>query len=70
METPLYRSLQWARKNGDVDTMQRLRLQLLPLSIRERIVLEKVTPETSCSTDYLIAVRRAIRDVVGKDAPA
>lgn len=69
MAGSLYETLAWARANGDVDAMQRIRLQMLPMTVRERIVLDKVTPTTVCSAEYLKALRRAVRDVVGKEAP-
>lgn len=67
--TGLHRILEWARKEGDVAAMSRLRVILLPLTVRERIVLERVGPSTTCSSEYLAAARRAASQAVGKECP-
>lgn len=65
----LYRIMEWARVNGDVSTLGRLRMKLLPLTVKERIVLDRVTATTPCSTEYLRAVRSAVTEIVGKECP-
>ncbi|MEZ4329054.1 MAG: hypothetical protein R3B40_27760 [Polyangiales bacterium] len=50
-------------------TLKRVRLMVLPLTVRERIILDKVTAETQVSTEYLDAVRDAITAVVGQECP-
>lgn len=65
----LFRVLEWARANGDVTTVSRVRVMLLPMTVKERIVLDRVGPTTSCSTQYLDAVLRAVNDVVGRECP-
>ncbi|MCB9656753.1 MAG: hypothetical protein H6726_03810 [Sandaracinaceae bacterium] len=68
-EGSLHRMLEWARHHGDVTTLKRVRLMVLPLTVRERIILDKVTAETQVSTEYLDAVRDAITAVVGQECP-
>jgi hypothetical protein len=65
----LFRVLEWAKDNGDVTTMSRVRVMVLPMTVKERIVLDRVGPATTCSTEYLEAVRRAVNNVVGKECP-
>ena len=65
----LYRMLEWARRNGDVTTLKRIRVIVLPLTVRERIILDKVTPDTVVSKEYLSAVRTAITQTVGRECP-
>jgi len=65
----LYRMLEWARRNGDVTTLKRIRVIVLPLTVRERIILDKVTPDTVVSPEYLSAVRTAITQTVGRECP-
>lgn len=59
----LHRMLEWARRHGDVTTLKRVRLLVLPLTVRERIILDKVTAETQVSPEYLDAVRDAISTI-------
>ena len=68
-EGTLLRMLEWARRNGDVTTLKRIRVIVLPLTVRERIILDKVTPETAVSREYLSTVRAAIRETVGRECP-
>mgnify|MGYP000863814439 CR=1 FL=1 len=65
----LYRMLEWARRNGDVTTLKRIRVIVLPLTVRERIILDKVTPDTVVSPEYLSVVRTAITQTVGRECP-
>ncbi len=65
----LFRMLEWARRNGDVTTLKRIRVIVLPLTVRERIILDKVTPDTVVSKEYLSAVRTAITQTVGRECP-
>lgn len=68
-ESSLYQILQWVKRNGDADTLARLRLKLLPETVREGIIFDRVTPDTDCSEQYLASMRRNIREMLGKDAP-
>lgn len=65
----LYRIVEWARREGDIAAISRMRVILLPLTVRERIVLDRVALETTCSPTYLSAARRAASDAVGKECP-
>ncbi len=65
----LYRILEWARVNGDVSTVSRIRMMVLPLTVKERIILDRVDATTVCSRAYLDAVRVAVKTVVGKECP-
>lgn len=68
-EGNLFRMLEWARRNGDVTTLKRIRVIVLPLTVRERIILDKVTPDTVVSPEYLSVVRTAITQTVGRECP-
>jgi hypothetical protein len=65
----LFQILEWARDNGELLVIERIRLKVLSASIREGIQLGKVTPRSGCSNEYLNTVRRAVEEVVGKPCP-
>jgi hypothetical protein len=65
----LYDILQWATANGEVNVVARIRLKILPLTVKEGIVLDRVKPETVVSESYLKAVREVVSEVVGKPCP-
>jgi hypothetical protein len=65
----LYEILQWAAANGEANVVARIRLKVLPLTVKEGILLDKVKPETEVSEPYLRAVRDAVSQVVGKPCP-
>jgi hypothetical protein len=65
----LFQVLQWAKTNGEVRAVERIRLKVLNGSIREGIVLARVSPNTTCSPEYLDLVRTAASEVVGKRCP-
>lgn len=69
MAGELYSVIEWARKHGDVSTVSRLRMRVLPLTIKEHIIFDKVDANTSCSSQYLDAVRQAASELVGKEYP-
>jgi hypothetical protein len=66
---PLYSVLVWAREEGEVKAIDRIRVMVLPKTITEGIVLNQVTPETTCSRTVLAAVREAASRVVGRPCP-
>jgi hypothetical protein len=65
----LYEILQWAAANGEVNVVARIRLKILPLTVKEGIVLDRVKPETTVSPEYLQAVRDVVSQVVGRPCP-
>lgn len=65
----LFDVLSWVRQQGDPSAYIRLRLKLLPLSVREGLVLDEVQPMTSCSPDYLETARRMASEIVGRPFP-
>lgn len=61
----LHRILQWTAAHGEVQALSRLRIKLMPLSIKERIVMDDVDPQTVVSAEYLAAARKAAEEIVG-----
>ncbi len=69
MAQKLFDVLEWVRASGGADALLRLRLKVLPLSVREGIILDRVDATTKCSDAYLAAARKAASEVVGKVCP-
>ena len=69
MAKNLYEVLQWVKSNGEPMALVRMRLKLLPLTVREGIVLEEVSASTPCSAAYLSATRAIASEVVGSPCP-
>ena len=69
MRGSLYDILNWAKTNGEVNALLRIRIMVLPLSVKEGIILDQVKPTSTCSEQYLHAVRKAAQEVVGKPCP-
>jgi hypothetical protein len=65
----LFEVLRWVRQQGDPSAYIRLRLKLLPLSVREGLVLDEVEPLTACSPDYLDTARKVAGEIVGRPYP-
>lgn len=65
----LYNIIQWAQQNGEVKAIDRIRVQVLPVTMKEKIRLNEVTKDTECSPECLDAIRKAASDVVGKRCP-
>ncbi len=59
--------LDWGERAGDVSVMKRLRMKLLPLTVRERIVLHKVEASTQCSVAYFEAARQALEEILREE---
>ncbi|MBI4396341.1 MAG: hypothetical protein HY548_04540 [Elusimicrobia bacterium] len=69
MPGSLYQILNWAKENGEVECLSRIRLKLLIHSVKEKIFIDDVGPNTNCSDEYLQEVRKAVGEVVGKNCP-
>ncbi len=69
MGASLYDVLNWAKTNGEVKVVERIRLRVIGWTMREGISLANVHPDTKCSGECLDAVRRAASEVVGKPCP-
>ncbi len=65
----LYYILAWVQKEGEVKAIARLRLKILPYSVREGIILSKVDRSTKCSDTLLEKVREASSAIIGKPCP-
>lgn len=61
--------LAWVRTNGGRTMFNRLRIKILPQTVREGVVLDEVNAETTCSEAYLEAVRKAASDLLGQPCP-
>ncbi len=70
MAGELYKVLNWMQANGDVGDVDRLRVKVLPLTLKEKIFLAKVTQQTECSSDLLGTIRDAASELVGQPCPA
>ncbi len=69
MPRNLFEILEWVRANGDPTALLRIRIKLLPLSVKEGIIFDKVEPTTRCSDLYMKATRSAATEVVGRECP-
>ena len=69
MPGTLFEILQWARENGDITAVDRIRIYVLPQIVTEGFVFSEVGPSTTCSPVLLDAVRSAASEVVGKPCP-
>ena len=69
MSGRLLRVLNWATDKGDVETIDRIRLTVLPVTMAEGLVLSQVDESTECSVACLEAVREAAEKVVGGTCP-
>lgn len=69
MSNSLFDVLQWAQKQGEVKAVDRIRVMVLPVTLKEKIQLANVKPTTICSSECLAAVRQAAALVVGKPCP-
>ncbi len=65
----LYQVLQWVKQEGEAKAIDRIRAKVLPVTIKESIYLNQVTPETECSPACLQAIIQAANQVVGKPCP-
>jgi hypothetical protein len=69
MASDLYQVIDWAKTNGEVKVLDRIKLKTLSKLVQERVTLDQVTPATTCSPELVAAVRAAASDVVGKPCP-
>jgi len=65
----LFDVLEWAKQNGEVKIIDRIRVQVLPVTMKEGIALNDVTKDTACSAECLDAVRKAASEIVGQPCP-
>lgn len=65
MSGELHKILQWVEANGEVRALSRLRIKLMPLTMKEKICLDDVGPTTEVSSAYLDAARAAAEEIVG-----
>ncbi len=69
MNSKLYDILEWVKSNGEVKAMDRLRVKVLPVTMKEGLVLTDVTYDTTCSPETLRVIRDAATEIVGKECP-
>ena len=65
----LFIVLDWLQKEGEAQSINRLRIKILPFSIKEGIVLSRVERATACSPELLNLARKAASEIVGKPCP-
>jgi hypothetical protein len=65
----LYQILEWSKEHGEVKSVDRIRVKVLTLTIKEKLYLGQVGPDTECSPELLAAIRRVASEVVGKRCP-
>lgn len=69
MASPLYDIIQWAQANGEVKTIDRIRVSLLPDLLAEEVWLNDLTPASTCSAQLLSKIRDQASAVVGQPCP-
>lgn len=65
----LAKVVKWAKENGDVQAVARMRMYCISVLIAEKINLEQVDEKTQCKPETLKAVKEAAAKVVGKPCP-
>lgn len=65
----LFKILKWLDEEGEVKAVDRLRMKILPHTVKEGIVIRKVDASTKCSTDLLARARDAASSIAGKPCP-
>ena len=69
MASNLFQLLQWAKENGEVKILHRIRLKAMLITLEEGINLSEIEPDTTCSKDCLFAINNIITELVGKPYP-
>ena len=69
MPNSLFKIVDWVEKNGEVQSVARLRAKLLPLTCKEGLIFHQIGPDTNCSNQYLDACRSAATEIVGNKCP-
>jgi hypothetical protein len=69
MASPLYQILEWTKLHGEVKVLDRMRVYLLAVALRENLRFDQIKPETTCSDDALKMIRELASDLVGKPCP-
>ncbi|MDX8393654.1 MAG: hypothetical protein R8K21_03605 [Mariprofundales bacterium] len=59
MPGELLKILQWVETNGEVRASSRMRIKLMPATMKEKICLDDVDASTVVSSEYLDAARAA-----------
>ena len=61
--------LEWAKREGEVKAIARIRMRVLGDSVKEGVRLGDVKPDTRCSPQLLNKIRVAASEIVGKPCP-
>ena len=69
MAGSIYAVLEWAKQEGDVKAIDRIRVRVLPHAMKEGLVLCEVQATTTCSPELLTRFREVASKVVGKECP-
>lgn len=69
MATKLFQIIDWAKKNGEVKAVDRIKIRALSALMAENIQIQNITESTDCSGGCLEAIRKAASEVVGKPCP-
>jgi len=65
----LFRVLKWLEDEGEAKAIARLRMKILPFSVQESIVINRVDRTTTCTDRLLKEARKAATEIVGKPCP-
>ncbi len=69
MASKLYELLEWARENGEVRILHRIRIKAMLHTLEEGINLSQVEPDTTCSIPCLEAINDIVTELVGRPCP-
>ncbi len=61
--------LEWAKREGDVKVVDRIRVRILPEALDEGIQIGLIDENTTCSPAFLLKFRETVSKVVGKPCP-
>ena len=69
MASKLYGLLEWAKENGEVKILYRIRIKAMLHTLEEGINLAEVSPDTTCSNTCLEAIHEVVTELVGRPCP-
>lgn len=62
----LYLLMERVKNEGEVKALSRLRVRILPHTLRERIFLSDVSKSTTCSEELLAIIKKEVEVVLGE----
>lgn len=61
--------IEWVRQHGEVMAISRLSVRMMEATLKEKLSIRNIDASTTCSQDFLDALRKEAGVVVGKPCP-